>query len=124
MISALAAFAALSQETRLAAFRLLVQAGGDGLPAGAISAALEIPHNSLSFHLGHLERAQLAVARRRGRSIVYSANFPFMQELVGYLAENCCSAESVRVRRDRRAKKSIIEMSACCGPAAKEERRT
>jgi DNA-binding transcriptional ArsR family regulator len=119
--TALAAFAALSQQTRLAAFRLLVQAGSAGMPAGEISAALGIPHNSLSFHLGHLERARLAVTERRGRSIVYFANFPFMQELVGYVAENCCSAESVRVRRNRRAKKSIIEMSACCDS---EERRS
>jgi len=113
--TALAAFAALSQETRLAAFRLLVEAGPEGLPAGEISAALDIPHNSLSFHLAHLERAGLAATERRGRSIIYSANFPFMQELVGYLAENCCSVDSVRVRRDARARKSIIEMSACCG---------
>lgn len=113
---ALAAFAALSQETRLAAFRLLVQAGPDGLPAGEISAALGIPHNSLSFHLAHLERAGLAGTERRGRSIIYTANFPFMQELLGYLAENCCSADSVRVRRNARARKSVIEMSACCGP--------
>jgi len=113
--TALSAFTALSQESRLAAFRLLVQAGSDGLPAGEISVALDIPHNSLSFHLGHLERAGLATTERRGRSIIYAANFPFMQELVGYLAENCCSSESVRVRKDARAKKSIIEMSACCG---------
>ena len=112
--TALAAFAALSQETRLQAFRLLVQAGPEGLPAGEISEELGIPHNSLSFHLGHLERAGLATTERRGRSIIYSANFPFMQDLVGYLAENCCSAESVRVRKDVRTKKSIIEMSSCC----------
>jgi DNA-binding transcriptional ArsR family regulator len=112
--SALTAFAALAQETRLAAFRLLVQAGSDGLPAGEISESLGIPHNSLSFHLAHLERAGLASTERRGRSIIYAANFQFMQELVGYLAENCCSTESVRVRKDARAKKSIIEMSACC----------
>ena len=119
--TALAAFVALSQETRLQAFRLLVQAGPEGLPAGEISEELGIPHNSLSFHLGHLERAGLATTARRGRSILYSANFPFMQDLVGYLAENCCSAESVRVRKDVRTKKSIIEMSACC---RKEEKRS
>ncbi len=117
MKNALAAFAALSQETRLSAFRLLVQAGPEGLPAGEISEALGIPHNSLSFHLGHLERAGLAGTERRGRSIIYSADFAFMQDLVGYLAENCCSADSVRVRRDARTRKSIIEMSACCTPA-------
>lgn len=116
MKNALAAFAALSQETRLGAYRLLVRAGPHGMAAGDISAALDIPHNSLSFHLGHLERAGLAMTERRGRSIVYSANFPFMQDLVGYLAENCCSADSVRVRRNVRAGKSTIEMSACCGP--------
>ncbi|MBI1731480.1 MAG: helix-turn-helix transcriptional regulator [Gammaproteobacteria bacterium] len=116
---ALAALAALSQETRLRAFRLLVQAGPEGLPAGEISEALGIPHNSLSFHLGHLERAGLATARREGRSIIYSANFPFMQEIVGYLAENCCSAEFVRVRKEARSKKSLIELTPCCGPKGK-----
>ncbi len=117
--TALAAFAALSQETRLRAFRLLVQAGPAGMPAGEISEELSIPHNSLSFHLVHLERAGLATTERRGRSINYSANFLFMQDLVGYLAENCCSAQFVRVRKDAKGKKSVIELSACCGPKEK-----
>lgn len=115
--NALAAFAALAQETRLGAYRLLVRAGPHGMAAGDISTTLGVPHNSLSFHLGHLERAGLVATARRGRSIFYSANFAFMQDLVGYLAENCCSAESVRVRRNARTRKSTIEMSACCTPA-------
>lgn len=87
---AVAALAALAQEHRLALFRLLVQAGEGGLPAGEIAEALAIPNSSLSFHLAHLRRANLIDQRRAGRSLVYSANFAAMDALVGYLTENCC----------------------------------
>lgn len=113
---ATAAFAALSQETRLSAFRLLVQAGPGGAPAGALSEALGIPHNTLSFHLSHLNRTGLVSSRREGRSIIYLANFPFVQELVRYMAENCCSAEFASVRDDHRRRSAVIELSGCCKP--------
>lgn len=88
---ALEALGALAQEHRLALFRLLVQAGSNGLPAGAIADALEIPKSSLSFHLAHLTRAGLIRQRREGRSLIYSADYDAMNALVGFLNENCCS---------------------------------
>jgi DNA-binding transcriptional ArsR family regulator len=87
---AVAALGALAQEHRLALFRLLVQAGADGLPAGAVAAALGVPNSSLSFHLAQLRRAGLVKQARRGRSLIYSADYDAMNALVGYLMENCC----------------------------------
>ena len=88
--SAVGALGALAQEHRLALFRLLVQAGGDGMPAGAIAGALGVPNSSLSFHLAHLTRAGLIGQERRSRSLIYRANYAAMNDLVGYLMENCC----------------------------------
>ena len=87
---AVAALASLAQEHRLALFRLLVQAGPDGLAAGALADALGIPNSSLSFHLAHLNRARLIEQRREGRSLIYTANYDAMNALVGFLTENCC----------------------------------
>ena len=84
------ALSALAQEHRLALFRLLVQAGTQGMAAGSIADALGLPNSSLSFHLAHLNRAGLIEQRRDGRSLIYTANYPAMNELVGYLMENCC----------------------------------
>jgi DNA-binding transcriptional ArsR family regulator len=88
--SAVSALGALAQEHRLALFRLLVQAGADGMAAGSIAAALELPNSSLSFHLAQLHRAGLIRQERRHRSLIYSADYEAMNELVGYLMENCC----------------------------------
>lgn len=88
--SAIGALAALAQEHRLALFRRLVQAGEDGMPAGAIAEALGVPNSSLSFHLAHLTRAGLIGQERRSRSLIYRANYAAMNDLVGYLMENCC----------------------------------
>ncbi|MBQ5963639.1 helix-turn-helix transcriptional regulator [Massilia sp. ZL223] len=87
---AIAALAALAQESRLATFRLLVQAGPDGLPASKIAEALGLPPSSLSFHLKELTHAQLVIPRQDGRFIIYSANFATMNGLLGFLTENCC----------------------------------
>lgn len=81
---------ALAQEHRLALFRLLVEAGPQGMPAGTIAEALGIPNSSLSFHLAHLNRAALIEQRREGRSLIYTANYDAVNELVDYLMENCC----------------------------------
>lgn len=89
--AAISALGALANEHRLAAFRLLVQAGEDGLAAGAIATALDVPNSSLSFHLAHLAQAGMVAQERRGRSLIYSANYPAMNDLVGYLMENCCA---------------------------------
>lgn len=89
--AAVAALGALAQEHRLALFRLLVQAGDDGLPAGAIAGKLGIPNSSLSFHLAQLRGAGLITQERQHRSLIYRANYPAMNGLVDYLTENCCA---------------------------------
>ncbi len=88
--TATVALGALAQEHRLALFRLLVQAGADGMSAGAIATALGIPNSSLSFHLAQLHRAGLVQQERRHRSLIYRADYPAMNALVGFLTDNCC----------------------------------
>ena len=92
--AAIHALGALANEHRLAVFRLLVQAGPDGMPAGAIADAIGLPASSLSFHLAHLTRAGLIEQRRESRSLIYSADFTAMNGLVGFLTENCCGGAS------------------------------
>lgn len=88
---AIDALAALAQRSRLATFRLLVEAGPEGLAAGEIGDKLELPPATLSFHLAHLVRAGLVRSRQDGRFVIYSADFDNMNALVAYLTENCCS---------------------------------
>lgn len=92
--SVIDALGSLAQEHRLALFRVLVQAGDDGMPAGAIAERLGIPSSSLSFHLAHLTRAGMIQQRREGRSLIYTADYAAMNELVGFLMENCCGGAS------------------------------
>jgi ArsR family transcriptional regulator, arsenate/arsenite/antimonite-responsive transcriptional repressor len=87
---AVKALGALAHEHRLALFRLLVQAGAEGMPAGAIAEALDLPNSSLSFHLAHLTRSGLIRQTRQSRSLIYTADYAAMNGLVGYLMENCC----------------------------------
>ena len=87
---AIKALAALAQETRLTIFRVLIQAGESGLPAGQLAKELSIPNATLSFHLKELTHAELVIARQESRFIYYSANFATMKALLGYLTENCC----------------------------------
>lgn len=89
--NAIAALAALAQDTRLDVFRLLVQAGPDGLPAGRIGEVLGLPSATLSFHLNHLRHAGLVTFRREGRSLIYVAEYTAMNALLAYLTENCCA---------------------------------
>jgi DNA-binding transcriptional ArsR family regulator len=86
--------AALAQEHRLAAFRLLVQSGEKGMPAGKIAKALGVPASSLSFHLGQLRQAGLIKQERQHRSLIYRADYSAMNGLVAYLSENCCKGVS------------------------------
>ncbi|MGQ0590103.1 MAG: ArsR/SmtB family transcription factor [Sphingosinicella sp.] len=109
--SAIAALGALAQEHRLALFRLLVQAGEDGMAAGAIATALGIPNSSLSFHLAQLSRAGLIRQRRAHRSIIYSADYGAMNALVGYLMENCCAG-------------AACDSDADCSELPAQERKT
>lgn len=89
--SAIEALGALAHDHRLAAFRLLVQAGERGMAAGAIATVLGLPNSSLSFHLAQLRGAGLIVQQRQHRSLIYRANYPAMNALLGYLTENCCA---------------------------------
>ena len=87
---AISALAALAQDSRLAVFRLLVQAGPAGMAASKIADQLSVPSSSLSFHLKELTHAGLIVPRQSGRFIIYSANFETMNALVAFLTESCC----------------------------------
>ena len=91
---AVAALAALAQDSRLDVYRLLVQAGPDGLPAGDVAAALKIAPNTLTFHLDRLRDAGLVTVRRDGRSMIYAAQYERMNALLGYLTENCCQGRA------------------------------
>ena len=93
-IDAIAALGSLAQEHRLAIFRLLVQAGPEGMAAGAIAEALGVPNSSLSFHLAHLHRAGLIGQERQSRSLIYSADYGAMNALIGFLTENCCAGSA------------------------------
>ncbi|MFN5901721.1 MAG: ArsR/SmtB family transcription factor [Novosphingobium sp.] len=88
------ALAALAQEHRLATFRLLVQAGAEGIAAGALAEQVGLPASSMSFHLAQLSHAGLVTQRRQSRSIIYSADYAAMGALMGYLTENSCGGAS------------------------------
>jgi DNA-binding transcriptional ArsR family regulator len=90
----IAALAALAQESRLDVFRLLVQAGNEGLAAGQIAERLGVPANTLSFHLNQLRHAGLVSFRRESRSLIYAAEYGAMNDLLAYLTENCCQGDA------------------------------
>jgi len=111
---AIIAFDALSQETRLKAFRLLVKAGPDGVAAGVLSKTLNTPHNTLSFHLNHLTNAGLVSSKKAGRSVIYAARFDAMNALIGFMVKDCCGAEQATIRENKANGCSIIELSNYC----------
>src|SRR5215472_4198532 len=92
---AIAALAALAQDSRLDVFRLLVQAGPGGLPAGRIGERLGLPSATLSFHLNQLRHAGLVTFRRESRSLIYAAEYATMNGLLAYLTESCCQGDAV-----------------------------
>lgn len=103
---AVMALAALAQDSRLQVYRLLVQAGPEGMAASEIADALAIPANTLSFHLKTLSHAELVQSRQQSRFIYYSANYEQMNALLGFLTENCCGGRGcipVAASRKRRA---------------------
>ena len=108
---ATSALVALAQETRLSIFRLLVEAGPEGLPAGRIAEALDVPPATLSFHLKELSHAGLAGARQAGRFIIYSADFEQMAALMTFLTRNCCRG------MPRACLQTIETALACCTPS-------
>lgn len=93
ILNAVAALAALAHEGRLEIYRLLVKAGPEGLAVGKIASKLTMPGATLSFHLNQMQNAGLVQARRDGRQIIQSADFDRMNNLVGYLTENCCGGD-------------------------------
>lgn len=88
------ALAALAQEHRLAAFRLLVEAGVDGIAAGELAERIDVPPSSMSFHLAQLTNAGLVKQRRASRSVIYAADYWAMARLMAYLTKNCCAGVS------------------------------
>ena len=115
---AVSALAALAQETRLSIFRLLVQAGPDGVPAGRIGEKLKVPPATLSFHLKELARAGLVTSEQEKQFIYYAADYGRMAELMTYLTQNCCQGMPA-------ACVTVMEtaLGRCCVPAAKAKRR-
>ena len=91
---AVAALAALAQDNRLDAYRLLVQAGPEGVAAGSVATTLKLAPNTLTFHFDRLREAGLVTVRRDGRSMIYAARFDTMNALLGYLTENCCQGRA------------------------------
>lgn len=110
MKDAVAALGALAQETRLRIFRLLIEYGNTGTPAGTLSEELDVPHNTLSFHLSHLSHAGLVHSRKQGRSVIYAANCDAVESLIAYLGENCCIREDENSMNCRPAKPA----TSCC----------
>jgi len=111
--SVIDALAALSQENRLDTYRLLVQAGPNGVSAGEIAAALGLPPNTLSFHFDRLRQAGLVTVRRNGRSMIYAARYDTMNALIGFLTENCCGGQPER-----------CAPPVACAPGIKTEKET
>ena len=103
---ALAALAALGHETRLDAFRLLVRAAPDGLSAGALADALDVPSATLSFHLKELKSAGVVTCRREGRSLIYGPNFDATTALIRFLTRNCCEGVAAPRASSRRRRSS------------------
>jgi DNA-binding transcriptional ArsR family regulator len=93
-IDAVAALAALAQDNRLDVFRLLVQAGPEGMPAGEVATALGLAPNTLTFHFDRLRTAGLVTVHREGRSMIYAARYETMDALLAYLTENCCGGDT------------------------------
>jgi ArsR family transcriptional regulator, arsenate/arsenite/antimonite-responsive transcriptional repressor len=121
LTNAVSCLEALAQETRLSIYRALVQAGPDGLAAGAIAQEVQTPASTLSFHLKALAAAGLIRARQDGRFIYYATDYTAMSELVAFLTENCCrgmpGAQMARIGR---------AVASCCEPAktTTHERKT
>jgi DNA-binding transcriptional ArsR family regulator len=109
---AVVALEALAQESRLGIFRLLVEAGPEGLPAGRIAERMKLPGPTLSFHLAQLKHAGLIACRREGTSLIYSAEYGAMDELVGFMTENCCGGDSAKCAPVRRVSQSKVKRRA------------
>ena len=106
MSDAVAALAALAQENRLEVFRLLVQAGPEGLPAGRVAEELDLAPNTLAFHFDRLRGAGLVTVRRDGRSMIYAARYDTMNAVIAFLTENCCRGRLEKCLPSKRGKRA------------------
>src|ERR1700751_5465648 len=115
---AVTALAALAQETRLSIFRLLVEAGPEGVPAGRIAETLEVPGATLSFHLKELARSGLVSSRQERQFIYYAVDFERMAELMTFLTQNCCQGMPEKCL-------TIVEtaLGSCCAPVVSKQKR-
>ena len=111
---AITAFAALSQETRLGIVRRLVREGPDGLSAGDVAVAAGVSASNVSFHLKELEHSGLIEARREARSIIYSANYDSLRELIGFLMKDCCAGRPEIC--------APVLADPCCAPTKQRKR--
>jgi len=107
---AVVALESLAQQSRLGIFRLLVEAGPGGLPAGQIAEQMALPAATLSFHLSQLKHSGLLACRREGRSLIYSADFAAMNDLVGFLTDNCCGGDAAECA-------PVAQCAPGCAPA-------
>ena len=113
------AFGALAQVTRLAVFRLLVEAGAKGMPAGDIARRLGVPHNTMSSHLGILARAGLVTSKRESRSVIYAADYAGVRALVAFLLQDCCKGRPEVCAPLLDA--ALAPAARCCPPPAQPE---
>ncbi len=113
---AVAALSALAQDNRIDVFRLLVRAGPEGMPAGAIAEALDLAPNTLTFHFDRLRTAGLVSVRREGRSMIYAARYETMNGLVAFLSEQCCQGNRERCFPQKKLKPAF--------PAVRRRRET
>jgi DNA-binding transcriptional ArsR family regulator len=116
--TAVTALAALAQETRLSIFRLLVEAGPDGVAAGRIGERLEVPAATLSFHLKELSRARLVSSRQERQFIYYAVDFQRMTELMTFLTQNCCQGMPEACIAE-----VASALGSCCPPSLKTQRK-
>ena len=115
----MAALAALAQETRLSVFRLLVEAGPQGVAAGALGETLQVPAATLSFHLKELSHAGLVTSRQEGRFVYYAASYEHMAALMGFLTQNCCRGMPQKCL-------AVLEtaLGSCCAPVQSKRKRS
>lgn len=111
---AVAALAALAQDNRLDVFRLLVQAGPEGMSAGEVAIALDIAPNTLTFHFDRLRNAGLVSVQREGRSMIYTARYETMNGLLSFLSANCCAGAPQRAGRQK--------AKSTCVPSARSKK--
>ncbi len=108
--NAIKKFSALSQETRLKAFKILVEHGSKGIAAGELARKLDVPANTLSFHLTHLSNADLISSVKHSRQVIYKANLEQVEQLIMFLVDDCCAADSKTCNTIEK----LLDKKICC----------